>query len=420
MRARSLAHTPLRAARVADDRGMAMPLALLTLLVLAALVSALLGLGIAEPQIAANLVHGAQALNLSEAGAERSVNFFRLNEGIVQAATCSPCPGATTAQWSNVALANLGTYTVTYQPIGDMTVALVSTGQTPAGTASRTTRAVLTMQYDPGPYAILADDTRLTGNATVSGTMGSVQGNSALSLTGSSFVSTGATTGATSCSGCTDPDHVGNVGLSGTSKPTQTIKTLEPQSLRPYADYIMGKEIGGIMLPLITIVATGETVVAGTGSMAAWSAEPKIVSGTLQWAFKCCSGGRTPANGAYYTGYKIEITSNPGPWQATLIAGTTAGTGTIDFSGGPTMTPDGDPHLLDLVVVAGTVDITGNPELTGAVVARNVDIKGNLELRGNIIATGSVSVTGSAEIIYDRRTRTPIIGPLRVVNWSNS
>lgn len=423
---------------VANERGVALPLALMTLLVLAALVSALLGLGVAEPQIAANLVRASQALNLSEAGADRSVNLLRGGElaqdpnGPVRTATCSPCPGSTTTPWSNVLLANLGTYTVTTRPIGDMTIEVTSIGQTNGATATRTTRAVLTRQYDAGPYAILGDRVDLQGHAIVSGTMGSVQANSELSLTGSSNVAgaidplTGlqsggtATTAANSCTGCTSPDHVANVALSGAAKTALDIGSLAPQDLAQHADYVLGKDFGGFILPVITIVSTGEVVLPGTGSMAAWSVSGKMVQGQLQWQFKCCSGSTPPANGTYYTASEIDITSNPGPWQATLIAGTTQGTGVIDMSGSPTITPAGNAHLLDLVIVAGNVSITGSPQLTGAMVGSNVDIKGDLGLTGNIIATGTVSVTGSAEITYGSKTRTPIVGPLRVVSWSNS
>src|ERR1700752_588634 len=53
-----------------DQRGIALPLALMVLLLLTSLTLAFIGLGSNEPTIAANLRGGEQALALAEAGVE--------------------------------------------------------------------------------------------------------------------------------------------------------------------------------------------------------------------------------------------------------------------------------------------------------------------------------------------------------------
>ncbi|PYM17392.1 MAG: hypothetical protein DMD81_09225 [Candidatus Rokuibacteriota bacterium] len=69
-----------------DERGIILPLALVILVVVVTLASAMLALGTTEPQIAANLVRGAQALSLAEAGAERGIAYFNANSSCVVAA----------------------------------------------------------------------------------------------------------------------------------------------------------------------------------------------------------------------------------------------------------------------------------------------------------------------------------------------
>src|SRR5207302_3937742 len=62
--------------RGGDERGIILPMTLIILTVLVTLVTAMLALGTTEPQIAANLVRGAQALGLAEAGADRALAAF--------------------------------------------------------------------------------------------------------------------------------------------------------------------------------------------------------------------------------------------------------------------------------------------------------------------------------------------------------
>src|SRR5712692_9683330 len=59
-----------------DTRGVVLPLALFTLMLLGALVAALLSVGAMESQISANLLRGTQAFDLAEAGAERAIAQF--------------------------------------------------------------------------------------------------------------------------------------------------------------------------------------------------------------------------------------------------------------------------------------------------------------------------------------------------------
>jgi Tfp pilus assembly protein PilX len=121
---------------------------MIVLVVLGTLVSAMLALGTTEPQIAANLVRGAQALALAEAGAERAIADFNATPSLMQCVVAAmnpdyPTPptgcstGPLTLYGNGTAGAQgTGAYTVTYRPTSYATVMVESTGSTPPSTRS--------------------------------------------------------------------------------------------------------------------------------------------------------------------------------------------------------------------------------------------------------------------------------------------
>jgi hypothetical protein len=105
-----MAHRRLRAT-LGDQRGVALPLALIVMTLLASLTLAFLGLSSTEPTIAANLKRGEAALSLAEAGIERAI-------WALSYPTASGVTNPATAPYDGSQLAALapGAYTITITP----------------------------------------------------------------------------------------------------------------------------------------------------------------------------------------------------------------------------------------------------------------------------------------------------------------
>jgi len=426
------------------------------LLALAALVTALLATGVTEPQIAANVRQGGQALSAAEAGVERAIAYFLVsaNQGIVNCAMATaadgcptPTPAGTTTLYSAQALGNVGTYTVTYRPISFATLLLESTGTTTIGSIPRTVRVVVTKAY-VARFGVLGDDVEITGNGQVLGNSGAVHGNTQTKLGGSSFVQQTATTASTKaddcknctvpCTKCTPPgpssQGVGVPSMSGAGKPAEPIPTVAPSSFISSATVVLGDGTTSVTCAGLSVTVPKNQIlnVVAIGAVTACTLTPEDtgifqgwkMNGAGEWEF---SGSSTPPNGTYYASKEIKITSSPGsaatPWQATLIAGGTSEQGEVKIDGAPNMTP----FFNDLLTLAGEVELKGNATLKGTVMASgtgkdsnsSIEIEGNVNLTGNLIAPGEIEVTGSAKITYNVGTRTRILSPtLRILSWS--
>ena len=447
-----------------DTRGVVLPLALFTLMLLGALVATLLSVGAMESQISANLLRGTQAFDLAEAGAERAIAQFVANPSTVANVTW---PGSTvnslfTAQALSglpTALQNPGTYTVTWQPVGPATVLIKSTGQSAAGKGNdkQTVQVVVTVPPGLPPYAILADDVQMSGSATVSGALGavhgntngsltgttnmvvpcrsgalgSVQGNTNDSITGTAHVSQTATSASATCTGCTDAARVGNVAGSGPNKPTQTLPTLSALDYKQYADYILGDD------GTITDGKTGALLATcglkpgcTTGPFAGWSRHQ--IGNPGDWHYDATvaglAAGTTPPDGTYYSSWELSIDSSPGssatPWKATLITGSATLQGELEIGGNPTIVP----YYQDLLGVGGATKLTGlTANLTGTVIsttksrprlpttAEPVVMSGGT-LKGQILTDGIIQVSGNAQII-NNPTSWSNFSALQVLSW---
>ncbi|PYM04401.1 MAG: hypothetical protein DMD82_14540, partial [Candidatus Rokuibacteriota bacterium] len=302
-----------------DTRGVVLPLALFTLMLLGALVATLLSVGAMESQISANLLRGTQAFDLAEAGAERAIAQFVANPSTVgNAVLGGPTATLFTAQALSglpTALQNPGTYTVTWQPVGPATVLIKSTGQSAAGKGNdkQTVQVVVTVPPGLPPYAILADNVQMSGSATVSGALGSVQGNTNGSITGTAHVSQTATSASATCTGCTDAARVGTLAGSGPNKPVQTLPTLSALDYKQYADYILQDD------GTITDGKTGALLATcglkpgcTTGPFAGWY-QNKPTTEPGNWHYNATvaglAAGTTPPDGTYYSSWELSIDS---------------------------------------------------------------------------------------------------------------
>ncbi|MFQ5830042.1 MAG: hypothetical protein ACE5JD_12935, partial [Candidatus Methylomirabilia bacterium] len=253
-----------------DERGIALVLALMALVIMAALSAALLTVGRSEVQITSNLLSGTQALFAAEAGAERGIVQFVATPSLVNLAPTT-CP---TPDFSPLTVGG-GSAAVTYACDGGFaTVRIDSTGSTSVGNAQRSARVVVTTAFVSN-FALLGNSIEVDGNGSVQGTTGAVHGNAETDLSGSASVAQTATSSSSDCDGCTDSRYVGVPAASGGNQPAESIPSVSPLDFLSRADYVFGDGstvVNGITVPeaQILIVATGTLVNENSGIFQGW------------------------------------------------------------------------------------------------------------------------------------------------------
>ncbi len=274
--------------------------------------------------------------------------------------------------------------------------------------ASATVEALLTRVELPG---LLVDgNLRLSGNTTVMGAGGSVHANGSLDLLGtpcaqqyfsaSGSVSGGSAQGGGGCS-----------AAAADVRPLQdqvSVPVLAPARLRQRAGYILGAD-GQIRDQAGTPLA-----------LAGWSWD----SGGKRWF-----GGPDIAGGAYYVEGNVEISGNPGNVVPTSIplALTLFAEGSVDFRGAPRIVPaltgypaytvvagadvrlSGEPgaSYTGLFYATDQLDFTGSPTLVGQVIAKNAGDLGFPSVptdpaQNNLVQRqeGGMALGGNARIFY--------------------
>ena len=401
-----------------DERGVILPLTLMILVVLAAMVSALLALGVSEPQIAANVVRGAQALGVAEAGAERAIAFFRANQATVNNADCLlACPGAVTDLWTNETLTEFGAdgkYTVRWRAISYATVQVESTGRVTAGstTVTRVVRVVLSKQF-VNKFGVLGEAVEITGNSAIMGNVASVQGNTSTKLDNNALVQQAATTAGATCERCTTTGSpagtacncaatavvdlspgargVGLPGASGTGAPEQALPSLSPSSFLEKATVILG---GGSPAPAIPGKCTSVAVFSGGNFTGSYSGTTVPEHWVLDASSRVCE---------IYPNQSNPATSSLGPGNYTA-SGSTPGTnpfssfqmhggGEWQIAGGSP--PDGAYYATKEIKVTGNVGSSATP-WAATLVAGSTSEDGRVEIDGTVqIKAYSSSVVGN-------------------------
>ena len=398
-----------------DQRGLALPLALLALLVLVAQSSALLVVGSSEIQIAANLRASTQALFLAEAGLEDAFNTIRNTPSLITSAPASLT--VMTALSGSGKMGSFGSYSVQYQSAGPNTVLVVATGM--AGAAQKTLRATLSTQFTTNDAFRTNGDLTISGNPTFTGACGKAHTNRDLTISGSpSFA--GTVTAAGSYAG--DPT-LGQGGQIKKMVPTigpatflaSAQQTLPASQIFQMKSLSLGPTSMGLVLDgaglLITTLTEGQ-------SYRGW----KYSSGTpASWDYN----DSTANDGTYYFEGNAKVSGSPGsnatPWKTTILS-----TGNIEVSGKPTMSS----HLTDTLLVAGQdITITGNPtqSASGIIVAHEqIKISGKPTIQGYLVAENATStgntvvedvLTGTLTITFDCGLTPPLQGPLQILAW---
>jgi Tfp pilus assembly protein PilX len=430
-----------------DTRGIILPLTLFIVVLLAGLVVALLSVGGMESQISANLLRGTQAFDLADAGAERAIAQFVVTPALVGNATCSPTCGAPTTLFSAQALASLGTYTVTYQPVGPNTVLVQSTGQSAIGGVTQKIQVVVTVPFQ-NAFAVEGDDLELTGsNVKINGTAGSIYGLSKVNITGSGdFVQRTATSsGSTSasCYNCKSTSYVGNVTGSGWNAPPRVLPTDDAMTYKPMADYLL-QDDGTILVQTSALagqgVAAGTVINCGAGSscpagpFAGWD-----MVNTGLWLYRQNSN---PPDGMYYASQEISIDGNGSggpPWKATLLSGAGSNnpnnTGEWEINGSNWNIV---PYYQNLFGLGGAFVISGNNvTLSGTMIATtksrgfsqpmdnggpvpSVQLLGNnVTINGQLLSDGQVVMSGSNFTLnYNPAGGGSLFGTPQIMSWT--
>lgn len=450
-----------------DERGIALPLALMGLVVLGTLSAALLAIGGSEVQVASNHLRGTQALFIAEAGVQRVIRDFVADPNLVTNAGTN-----TTTLFNNQALqagslGTIGTYTVTYRSIGWATVQAISTGKTNLGGGERTADAVVTTHVIPNQAIEGERGVTTRGTARVNGQCGAVHANqrgTRVLCTGGLCATQTATSSTSTCENCTDPNRVGVPSTSGGGKPTINIPKISPTDFA--ADYTLGDD--GVVRD-----KNGVAMPSGWGG---WSLNQRG-----EWI----NNSDTPPNGAYYATKAIRVNGNPGvpgnPWKATLLSGDTtqrgevvlryaaavmepaasglplvvAGKVEVWFRAADMSSKHTDDQAEDTRAQTSDDDTTVDPdrrtkksttdseedaqattrprtyiELTGTIIGTSqttrhqnkdrarVRISGDVRLKGNILARGVVDLNGGT-VTYDCAPSTRLVGPVRIISWSN-
>jgi len=360
-----------------NDKGMALPVAMLVMAVLVALIVSFLVLASSEPLIAHNQLAGAQARALAEAGVERALWALTKGDtdptfaGALAPANTNPAPapynGATFVQ-----VDNLGRFSVTVAD-GSLAnekvvtaVGWVPSNANPVAVKKIQVRAIRIKRIDP-PCAICA------GGESPPGTNAEIRVGGAATVNGSTA------SGASYCAGVTPTSAImaqGDVTLNGS--------------------------------PNLAAPAGGSTTAPNTPA----STFASFLLGDAEMAYL---KGLAKTNGTYYQG---DTTFTSAPKDGIVFIDTPSGNPLTSTS------PSSDVITLDIhgnwstgfngwIIVAGSASIQGSISITGLVYAQNdVSLNGTGAgaIRGAVISTNRRDTSstnidstdvGQAPLTYD-------------------
>lgn len=274
------------------------------------------------------------------------------------------------------------------------------------------------VEYDPGVFtpdvAILVDGSlKLNGNPDILGSLGSVHANSSLDISGNPNIALNATTAGTlTVSG--NPTVGGNLG----SAPYVNVPEINVADYKTQADYILDAN-GNVYDEMGNFVADGKK---------GWN---NFKFTGQNWDI---SGNSAPMPAAYYIETDFKISGNPGT-PASPVKATFFVQGSFAVSGNPSL----QPFLYDIAAISGAdvqvsgnpdglyegfyyayeqLKISGNPNLVGSFVAKNLQDVSNEVTSGSSTDPLAGQVSGNPQITYDGGLNTgiPTAGGVNVRN----
>lgn len=429
--------------QASSERGVALIIVLLLMVVLSGLATGFAMNGNIEVQMGTNEVHYAGARAAAEAGLNRAIveivtntntNFLAGTDGLVDAGTPGAAVNADNGKMTFLLggagpypLDANGEYTYDIEIIDDdndtlyptaLTSAQVTkmgeddsvytninqrlilraTGYGPNGTTVRIARVLETVDTTTvsttttttlSDAAIIVNGNfEMNGNITVNGTQGSVHANGNMQKTGGSGTITGNATATGTYSG---PAIA--AGATGGGRPTINVPDIQASNYMGLADY------------KLTSAGTVQTKVGGV-----WTNCTTSACKGVDWSYSAGSGtwstGKNPTSATYYVEGKVSIGPTSG---STNKAVSIIATGDIDVnSGSAKYTPAATGNKIqfvtngDLTINASDLD-ADIPLMEGQIMVRGqMDAGGSMQFQGRVLVQ---DVSGAGTMVDDGLTK---------------
>jgi hypothetical protein len=370
-----------------DERGVALPMALMMLVLLTTLMLAFAVLSQSEPVIAANHLRVSQARSLAESGFEHAV--WALSQGSIASeagtplpagALAVPLPAPTPAPFNGLVFTTMGTtggYVVTVttpDPVGKPEQRLItSTGWTPTNDAANlVTKAHRTIQATVERLPDIASNVPCA--LCVKGDVG-VGGNSLIDSTLD-----------TSCGNKKGTYSAGNLDLSGSAEikgadgntaanePTDYTANADPASFDAFS-------FNQRNIELLKKLAKANKTYFGPGFSGVTNTNGEAVAGTYSGGMSFNSGNKIK-NGVVFidtiSGSPLGSPANPADF------------GSLDIHGNPFVAGD----FAGWIFINGSIAISGNMKINGLVYAMN-------DITYNGTGTGEINGLAISENVYD-------------------
>ncbi|MBI4833198.1 MAG: hypothetical protein HY811_00030 [Planctomycetes bacterium] len=261
----------------------------------------------------------------------------------------------------------------------DSKITIKVTSMLPDGSISEVQSLVryLPPVYEPDTAIVTNGTLQLDGNATITGTNGTIYANDDVEIKGSAVVlqdvySTGTVTG---------DEKVGGECYEGAA-PTD-VPGITPSDYANLKDYRMAAD------GKIYTAAGGLVGDATSGRVLGW--DFITAGGKNEWKYN----DNIVHNGTFYVegGRDVDIAGSPGsigvPWQLTLLA-----TGNVKITGSPVMMPD----ETGVCIMAGKdISCAGNLTVLNGVVGchEQMEISGSVNIQGNLVIEDAIDSAGS-------------------------
>lgn len=423
-----------------EDRGVALPITILLLVVLGLLAVVATQWSSQDIKRTDKYYKAREAFYIAEAGVQQAIDLMNYDSSGNSPGTEIDAGGFdnvlsnlvtdNSARLTNVSFAN-GSYNVTVTDNddndGDLSDdddnAIIVTSVGTKGSSTVTLEAVVTRRLYRGDHALTTEgDLGGNGSFTINGTNGSIHSNSSVTISGGSATITQGATATGSCTG----DRCVAAGVAPVSIPI-----IEPSDLKSYADYILQsdgtiKDSSGNIYTF-TNPGGGHWSTSTTGDGDALFSGLRLQSGT----WKASNSAIT--DGMFYVEGDFSTTGCPSGWETSIIA-----EGYINFGGNADVLNYKDSSdttdIQNLFLVAGTdIEFSGSPSNTiqGFMAAKDqVSISGTVLLEGALVAsdistsenlvTGN-TISGSLTLTYNGDLSSPFLGnKVTVISWQET
>jgi hypothetical protein len=380
----------MNAQTVRNERGVALPMALMTLMLLTTLMLAFAVLSQTEPVIAANQLRVAQARSLAESGFEHAV--WAMSQWVIASeadggpvpppagALASPLPVPTPAPFNGAVFTSFGStggYTVTVttpDPVNKPNERLiVSTGWTPTNDAAdartkahRTIRATVERFPNMGlkaPCALcVKGDLGVGGSSTIDSTADVSCGNKKGTYSSGRLDLSGSA------------DIKGADGNTIANQATDYTANADPNTFKDFT-------LSPSNLDQLKKLARANGTYFGPGFSGSVDSSGKAVAGTYSGSVTFNSSNQVK-NGIVFidtiSGNNIPTPANPSDF------------GSLDIHGNPFLAGD----FAGWIVVNGSLTISGNMQIAGLVYAQN-------DFTYNGTGTGKIEGLAISQNVYD-------------------